>query len=91
MQSSCGTQNDSYHSRYKEQMAGMREGAGKNAIKQKAMRILKQKKLYEGQMEQLQQQSFNMEQGMSLADPSINDHREFEEHHDHGRRYADGK
>ncbi|KAJ3302902.1 hypothetical protein HDV03_004474 [Kappamyces sp. JEL0829] len=48
--------------RYKEQMASMRDGPGKNAIKQKAMRILKQKKLYEGQMEQLQQQSFNMEQ-----------------------------
>ena len=27
------------------------------------MRILKQRKLYEGQMEQLQTQSFNMEQG----------------------------
>ena len=42
----------------------MRDGPGKNAIKQKAMRILKQKKLYEGQMEQLQTQSFNMEQGI---------------------------
>jgi charged multivesicular body protein 5 len=33
-----------------------------NAIKQKALRVLKQKKLYEGQRDQLMQQSFNMEQ-----------------------------
>ncbi|KAJ3311790.1 hypothetical protein HDV04_003802 [Boothiomyces sp. JEL0838] len=44
-------------------MQNMREGPGKNAIKQKAVRVLKQKKLYETQLESLQQQSFNMEQG----------------------------
>ncbi|KAJ3258713.1 hypothetical protein HK103_003307 [Boothiomyces macroporosus] len=49
--------------RYKDQMQNMREGPGKNAIKQKAVRVLKQKKLYETQLESLQQQSFNMEQG----------------------------
>ncbi|KAJ3322221.1 hypothetical protein HDV06_003281 [Boothiomyces sp. JEL0866] len=48
--------------RYKDQMQTMREGPGKNAIKQKAVRVLKQKKLYETQLESLQQQSFNMEQ-----------------------------
>ncbi|KAJ3332044.1 hypothetical protein HDU93_009376, partial [Gonapodya sp. JEL0774] len=48
--------------RYKEQMAKLRDGPGKNAIKQKAMRVLKQRKLYEGQRDQLMQQSFNMEQ-----------------------------
>ena len=31
-------------------------------VKQKALRVLKQKKLYEGQLEGLQNQSFNMEQ-----------------------------
>ena len=46
----------------KEQMSKMRDGASKNTLKQKAMRILKQKKLYEQQSDQLQQQSFNMEQ-----------------------------
>ena len=31
-------------------------------VKQKAMRILKQKKMYEGQLEGLRNQAFNMEQ-----------------------------
>ena len=31
-------------------------------VKHKAMRVLKQKKLYEGQLEGLRNQSFNMEQ-----------------------------
>ncbi|KAI9012761.1 Snf7 family [Gaertneriomyces semiglobifer] len=54
--------------KYKEQMARMREGPAKNAVKQKALRILKQKKLYEGQRDQLVQQSFNMEQGSMALD-----------------------
>ncbi|MCP9264804.1 Charged multivesicular body protein 5 [Dirofilaria immitis] len=40
----------------------MREGPGKNQLKQKALRILKQKRMYENQRDQLSQQSFNMEQ-----------------------------
>lgn len=40
----------------------MREGPGKNAVKAKALRILKQKKMYENQLENLRGQSFNMEQ-----------------------------
>jgi len=48
--------------KYKDQMGKMREGPAKNAIKQKALRVLKQKKMYESQRENLQQQSFNMEQ-----------------------------
>ncbi|KAF9580199.1 hypothetical protein BGW38_003252, partial [Lunasporangiospora selenospora] len=48
--------------RYKDQMKTMRDGPAKNAVKTRAMRILKERKLYEGQREQLQQQSFNMEQ-----------------------------
>ncbi|KAI9033305.1 charged multivesicular body protein 5-like protein [Hyaloraphidium curvatum] len=48
--------------RYKDQMKKMREGPGKNAVKQKAMRVLKQKRMYEAQRDQLMQQSFNMEQ-----------------------------
>ena len=40
----------------------MREGAAKNAVKQKALRVLKQKKQYEQQADNLRQQSFNMEQ-----------------------------
>ncbi|CAG8434852.1 756_t:CDS:2 [Diversispora eburnea] len=48
--------------KYKDQMKKVRDGPAKNAIKSKAMRVLKQKKTYEAQRDQLQQQSFNMEQ-----------------------------
>ncbi|XP_076061811.1 vacuolar protein sorting 60 isoform X2 [Oratosquilla oratoria] len=48
--------------KYKDQMKKMREGPAKNAIKQKALRVLKQKKMYEQQSDNLRQQSFNMEQ-----------------------------
>lgn len=48
--------------KYKEQMAKMREGPAKNNVKQKAMRVLKQKKMYENQVDSLRNQSFNMEQ-----------------------------
>lgn len=47
--------------RFKEQMGKMRPGPGKNAVQERAMRVLKQKKMYEAQLSQLQQQSFNME------------------------------
>ena len=40
----------------------MRDGPAKNAVKQKAMRVLKQKKMYEQQSSNLHNQSFNMEQ-----------------------------
>ncbi|XP_074652404.1 charged multivesicular body protein 5-like [Tubulanus polymorphus] len=48
--------------KYKDQMKKMRDGPSKNMVKQKAMRVLKQKKMYEGQYEQLSNQSFNLEQ-----------------------------
>jgi len=48
--------------KYKDQMSKMREGPAKNAVKQKALRVLKQKKMYEQQVSNLRQQSFNMEQ-----------------------------
>ncbi|KNE66768.1 hypothetical protein AMAG_11262 [Allomyces macrogynus ATCC 38327] len=53
---------DAELARYKDQMSKMRDGPSKNAIKQRAMRVLKQRKMYEGQRDQLMQQSFNMEQ-----------------------------
>lgn len=53
--------------KYKEQMAKMREGPSKNAVKAKAMRVLKQKKQYESQAEGLRNQSFNMEQANYAA------------------------
>jgi len=48
--------------KYKDQMKKMREGPAKNAVKQKALNILKQRKMYENQRGNLMTQSFNMEQ-----------------------------
>jgi len=47
--------------RYKDQMAKLRNGPGKNAVQERALRTLRQKKMYEAQLAQLMQQSFNME------------------------------
>ncbi|XP_034934257.1 charged multivesicular body protein 5 [Chelonus insularis] len=48
--------------KYKDQMVKMRDGPAKNAVKAKAMRVLKQRKMYEAQVDNLRQQAFNMEQ-----------------------------
>ena len=48
--------------KYREQMSKMRDGPAKNAVKQKALRVLKQKKSYEAQSENLRNQASNMEQ-----------------------------
>ncbi|PRQ77301.1 Snf7-domain containing protein [Rhodotorula toruloides] len=53
---------DAELTKYRDQLKKMRDGPGKNAVQQRALRVLKQKKLYESQIAQLQQQSFNMEQ-----------------------------
>lgn len=39
--------------KFRDQMSKMREGPAKNAVKAKALRILKQKKLYENQLDNL--------------------------------------
>lgn len=54
--------------RYRDQMKRMRDGPGKSAVQQRAIRVLRQKRMYEAQMEQLTQQSFNMEQSMMVTD-----------------------
>ncbi|KAI5728410.1 hypothetical protein M8J77_015798 [Diaphorina citri] len=46
----------------KEQLVKMREGPAKNNVKQKAMRLLKQRKMYESQAENLRNQAFNLDQ-----------------------------
>ncbi len=58
--------------KYKDQMSKMREGPGKNAVKQKALRVLKQRKQYEMQREMLGNQSFNIEQ-QNMAIQSMRD------------------
>ena len=53
---------------YQQRMSRMRDGPGKNALKQKALKILQQRKMYEGQRDQLQSQSWNMEQANMMQD-----------------------
>ncbi|KAK4055795.1 Vacuolar protein-sorting-associated protein 60 [Microbotryomycetes sp. JL201] len=53
---------DAELTKYRDQMKKMRDGPGKSAVQQRALRVLKQKKMYEAQIGQLQQQTFNMEQ-----------------------------
>jgi charged multivesicular body protein 5 len=55
-------------STYQQKLSKMRDGPGKNAIKQKALKVLQQRKLYENQKAQLQQQSWNMEQAGMMQD-----------------------
>lgn len=48
--------------KHKEAIARARPGPAQEAAKQRALRILKQKKMYEAQRDQLFQQQFNIEQ-----------------------------
>jgi charged multivesicular body protein 5 len=53
---------------YQQRLAKLRDGPGKQAVKQKALKVLQQRKLYEAQRDQLQQQSWNMEQAGMMQD-----------------------
>jgi len=50
--------------RYTEQLKKMKPGPAKQTVQKRAMAILKQKKMYEGQKEQTMNQQFNMDQVM---------------------------
>ncbi|WFD34612.1 hypothetical protein MCUN1_001453 [Malassezia cuniculi] len=54
--------------RYRDQMKRMRDGPGKAAVQKRAIRVLSQKRMYEGQLEQLSQQTFNMEQSLMVTE-----------------------
>lgn len=47
---------------YQQKLSKMRDGPGKTAIRQKALKLLQRRKQLEAQKDQLEQQSFNMEQ-----------------------------
>ncbi|KAI1110182.1 putative SNF7 family protein [Nemania sp. NC0429] len=53
---------------YQTKMAKMREGPGKSALKQKALKVLQRRRQYEAQRDQLQSQVWNMEQAQTLQD-----------------------
>ena len=58
--------------RYRDQLKRTRPGPAQAAIKQRAMRVLKQKRMYEQQRDSLYNQSFNLEQ-VSFATQNIKD------------------
>lgn len=49
-------------STYQQKIARMRDGPGKSALKQKALKLLRQRKQIESQKDQLESQSWNMTQ-----------------------------
>jgi charged multivesicular body protein 5 len=53
---------------YQTKLSKLRDGPGKTALKQKALKVLQQRKMYESQRDQLQQQSWNMEQAGMMQD-----------------------
>ena len=53
---------------YQTKLSKMREGPGKSALKEKAKKILLQRRRYEAQREQLQGQVWNMEQAQNMTD-----------------------
>ncbi|KAJ5322041.1 hypothetical protein N7541_007320 [Penicillium brevicompactum] len=55
-------------STYQTKMAKMRDGPGKTALRQKALKVLQRRKQYESQRDQLSQQSWNMEQAGMMQD-----------------------
>ncbi|KAL1546102.1 vacuolar protein sorting-associated protein 60.1-like [Salvia divinorum] len=58
--------------KYKEQIKKTRPGPAQEAVKARAMRVLKQKKMYEGQRDMLYNQTFNLDQ-VSFAAEGIKD------------------
>jgi Snf7 len=53
---------------YRDRMSKMRDGPGKTTLKQRAMKVLQQRKMYEGQRDQLQSSSWSMEQAAMTTD-----------------------
>lgn len=53
---------------YQTKLSKMRDGPGKTALKQKALKVLQRRKQYEAQRDQLQAQVWNMEQAQTMQD-----------------------
>ncbi|KAL8159672.1 hypothetical protein V2J09_001209 [Rumex salicifolius] len=63
---------DAELARYREQIKRTRPGPAQEAVKARAMRLLKQKRMYEGQRDMLYNQTFNLDQ-VSFAAEGIKD------------------
>lgn len=63
---------DNELARYKDQIKKTRPGPAQEAVKARAMRVLKQKRMYEGQRDMLYNQTFNLDQ-VAFASEGIKD------------------
>ncbi|GMI83330.1 hypothetical protein like AT3G10640 [Hibiscus trionum] len=63
---------DAELSRYKEQIKKTRPGPAQEALKARAMRVLKQKRMYESQRDMLYNQTFNLDQ-VAFASEGLKD------------------
>ncbi|XP_072954165.1 vacuolar protein sorting-associated protein 60.1-like [Typha angustifolia] len=63
---------DAELAKYKEQIKRTRPGPAQEAVKARAMRVLKQKRMYEGQRDMLYNQTFNLDQ-VSFASEGLKD------------------
>ncbi|THG18875.1 hypothetical protein TEA_017592 [Camellia sinensis var. sinensis] len=63
---------DAELARYEEQIKKTRPGPAQEAVKARAMRVLKQKRTYEGQRDMLYNQTFNLDQ-VEFASEGIKD------------------
>ncbi|KAF2552793.1 hypothetical protein F2Q68_00036586 [Brassica cretica] len=75
-------------SRYREQIQKTRSGSVQQALKARAMRLLKQKKMYEGQRDMLYNQTFNLDQ-VSFSAKGLKDTQQtsFGHHHQQGSNF----
>lgn len=55
-------------SNYQSKLANMRDGPGKSAIKQRALKVLQKRKQYEAEKDKLESQVWNMEQAQGMQD-----------------------
>ncbi|CAA7400227.1 unnamed protein product [Spirodela intermedia] len=63
---------DAELARYKDQIKKTRPGPAQEAVKARAMRVLKQKRMYEGQRDMIYNQTFNLDQ-VSFAAEGLKD------------------
>lgn len=66
---------DAELARYREQLKKTRPGPAQEAVKARAMRVLKQKRMYEGQRDMLYNQTYNLDQ-VSFAAEGLKDAQE---------------
>lgn len=57
---------------HQQKLSQMREGPGKQAVKQKALKVLQRRKAYEAEKDKLESQVWNMEQASSMQDNLTN-------------------